>query len=133
MIVHLTPAATETQAAQISEQIRALYFWDGDRFVLVGENMLYKDFFGLVAKSLGVKPPSIVPPAFVANFAGQLNEWMGNLRNREPIITRETTRSSRHHFNYDGSKITKTIGFQYTPMEKCIADTGELYRKEHGN
>ncbi|MBL0015986.1 MAG: 3-deoxy-7-phosphoheptulonate synthase [Bacteroidetes bacterium] len=35
MIVHLTPAATETQAAQISEQIRALYFWDGDRFVLV--------------------------------------------------------------------------------------------------
>ncbi len=106
---------------------------NGDRFVLVGENMLYKDFFGLVAKSLGVKPPSIVPPAFVANFAGRLNEWVGNLRNREPIITRETTRSSRHHFNYDGSKITRTIGFQYTSMADCIAKTGEQYRKEHGN
>ena len=35
MIVHLTSAATETQAAQISEQIRALYFRDGERFVLV--------------------------------------------------------------------------------------------------
>ncbi|HEX2898133.1 MAG TPA: NAD-dependent epimerase/dehydratase family protein [Bacteroidia bacterium] len=106
---------------------------DGERFVLVSENMLYKDLFGLVAKSLGVKGPSIVPPAIVSAMAGRLSEWVGNLRNREPIITKETTRSSRHIFNYDGSKITRTIGFQYGSLADCIAETGAQYRKEHGN
>jgi 3-deoxy-7-phosphoheptulonate synthase len=35
MIVHLTATATEAQAAHVSEQIRALYFHDGERYVLV--------------------------------------------------------------------------------------------------
>jgi 3-deoxy-7-phosphoheptulonate synthase len=35
MIVHLQAAATEAQASQIAEQIRALYFHDGARYVLV--------------------------------------------------------------------------------------------------
>jgi dihydroflavonol-4-reductase len=106
---------------------------NGERFVLVGQNMLYKEFFGLIAKGLGVKAPTIAPPAFVSSMAGRMSEWMGNLRNREPIITKETTRSSREIFNYDGSKITRTIGFQYGSLEQCIADSAAQFLKEHGN
>lgn len=105
----------------------------GERFVLVDKNMLYKDFFGLVASSLGVRAPSIAPPAFVSAMAGTISEWMGNLRNREPIITRETTRSSRHIFNYDGSKITRVLGFEYGSLETCILETGQQFLKEHGH
>jgi dihydroflavonol-4-reductase len=105
---------------------------NGERFVLVGQNMLYKDFFGLVAKSMNVKAPSIAPPRMVSSAAGRMSEWWGNLRNKEPMITKETTRTSRHIFQYDGSKITRTIGFQYGSLEECIAATGKQFLEEHG-
>jgi dihydroflavonol-4-reductase len=108
-------------------------FSQGERFVLVSENMLYKEFFERVAESMGVKAPSYAPPAFVSSAAGRLSEWYGNMRNREPLITKETTRSSRYIFNYDGSKITRELGFQYTPIAQCIQETGQQFLKEHGN
>jgi dihydroflavonol-4-reductase len=105
----------------------------GERFVLVGENILYKEFFQMVAQNLKVKAPSIAPPAFVARMAGRLSEMYGNITNKEPLITRETTRSAGHIFNYDGSKITRALGFQYTPMTQCIAETAAQFLKEHGH
>lgn len=107
-------------------------FVAGERFVLVGENMWYKDFFGLVAKELGVKAPSIAPPRFLSSLVGRMSEWAGNITNKEPLITKETTRSSRHVFNYDGSKITRALGFEYTPMAQCIHETAIQFLKEHG-
>lgn len=106
---------------------------NGERFVLVSENMLYKEFFERVAASMGVKAPSIAPPAFVSSLAGRMSEWYGNMRNREPLITKETTRSSRCIFNYDGSKITRELGFTYTPLAQSITETGAQFLKEHGN
>jgi dihydroflavonol-4-reductase len=106
---------------------------EGERFVLVGQNMLYKDFFELVAKSMGVKAPRVAVPRLVSSAAGRMSEWMGNLRNKEPLITKETTRSSRHIFHYDGSKITRTIGFQYGSLADCIQETGAQFLKENGN
>ncbi len=73
------------------------------------------------------------PPAFVTTLAGRLNVLYGNLRNREPLITPETTLSARHVFNYDGTKICRALGFEYTSIAQCIQETGSQFLKEHGH
>ncbi len=108
-------------------------FENGERFVLVGENVLYKQLFEMIAKNLGVKAPHICPPAFLTGLVGRMNEILGNLRNKEPLITRESTRSSRHIFNYDGTKICRELGFKYTPIADCIQSTCTQFLKEHGH
>jgi dihydroflavonol-4-reductase len=105
----------------------------GERFILVSANMPFKEFFGLVAKHLGVKAPSVALPGFVSSLVGSTSEWIGNIRNREPLITMETARNSRKIHHFDGSKITRTIGFQYSPLEQCIAEACQQYIQEHGS
>jgi nucleoside-diphosphate-sugar epimerase len=106
---------------------------DGRRYLLVSDSLYYKDFFQMVADSLHVKAPSIVPPAFLVKLAARLNVMMANLRNVEPLITPETVTTSRGLFQYDGTRICKELGFQYSDIRSVIAETGEAYRKDHGH
>jgi dihydroflavonol-4-reductase len=106
---------------------------NGERFVLVSDSLPYKVFFELLAKYLGVKAPSIAPPAVVTSMIGYLKEKIGNLTNKEPLLTRETLRTSRQKFHYDGSLITRSIDFQYGSLEKCIEETAKQFLKEHRN
>ena len=107
-----------------SDQVR------GERHVLVGDSLPYKTFFEWVAESMQVKPPRSTPPAFVVNFAARILNLWGNLRNKEPLITPETARISRHHSEYDGSRITRSIDFAYSNLRDAIMATGQQYLKE---
>lgn len=101
----------------------------GERFVLVSDSIPYKQFFGWVAQSVNGKAPTIVPPAFLVKTAARFAVLAARLRGQEPLITPETVRISRGHFVYDGSKITRTLPFQYSPLEEVIKTTGAAYLK----
>jgi nucleoside-diphosphate-sugar epimerase len=105
----------------------------GERFILVSDNLTWKEALTLIAESMGVKAPSMLPPGFLVRFVGAMSERLGNLRNKEPLITKETARSSKESFSYDGSKITKAVDFQYGSIRDCIKETGKQFLAEHGN
>lgn len=105
---------------------------NGERFVLVGENMSFKSFFELVANKLGVKAPSTCPPDFLTRWVGKLSQFRARLNGREPLITPETVRSSTHSYQYDGSRITRELDFSYSSLEETVAQAAEAYLKAHG-
>ena len=106
---------------------------NGERFVMGAENMSYKDMFTMVAKHLGVKAPSILPPPFLSKIVGRLSQFTSNITGKEPLITPETTRTSSATFQYDGSKITRELDFTYEAIEPVVAEAAKIFLQEHGN
>lgn len=105
----------------------------GQRFVMVSDNLSYKDFFAQVAGALGVKAPSTKPPAFLAKLVGRLSQFISGITGKEPIITPETTRTSSGTYSYDGSLITRELDFQYRDLGPVVAETAQKYLQENGN
>jgi nucleoside-diphosphate-sugar epimerase len=103
---------------------------NGERFLLVSENMSQKEMFGWIAQSIGKVPPRYELPPFLAKIAGFLFEMWGGITRTRPLITRETVRSSLHQYYYDGTKITRVLGFQYSPVAEIIQATGKLFTEE---
>jgi dihydroflavonol-4-reductase len=104
---------------------------EGERFVLVAQNMSQKEMFGLMAESLGKTPPRYEFPPILARLAGFLLETFAKITGTKALITRETVRTSLHQYFYDGTHISKRFDFQYTPMKEVIAEAGKIFLAEH--
>lgn len=106
---------------------------NAERFVMGAENFYYKAFFEKVAKALEVKPPTKQPPESLAVLTGRVNEWKSGFSGKEPIITPETARTAQGVYEYDGSKITRELGFEYMDLDTVIERTAKTYLETHGN
>ncbi|MBX7241457.1 MAG: NAD-dependent epimerase/dehydratase family protein [Bacteroidia bacterium] len=100
---------------------------NGERFVLVSENMSQKDLFTEIALSMNKRPPQWELPPFLAKMAGFVFELIGKITGKKTLISRETVRTSLHQHFYDGSKITRKLNFQYTPLKEVIRECGAIF------
>ncbi|MFN3951465.1 MAG: NAD-dependent epimerase/dehydratase family protein [Thermaurantimonas sp.] len=92
----------------------------GQRFILVEQNYSYKQIFDLICTGLNINKPKIKISKPIANIFWRI-EWLrGRLFRSKPLITKETAKSATNQFYYDGSKITKCIGFEYVPLAQTI-------------
>jgi nucleoside-diphosphate-sugar epimerase len=103
----------------------------GERYVLVAENWRYKRLFTEIAQALGKKPPRWPLPKQVAVGVGWTMEHVGRWLGLPAATTRETARTSSADFFYDGSKITRTWPFTYTPLSQVIQDTAQAFLSEY--
>jgi nucleoside-diphosphate-sugar epimerase len=93
----------------------------GERFILNGGTIAYRDFFGMVAEALHQKPPSYAVRPWMSEIAWRLSALYSLISGRPPLVTRETARISQEHFSYDGSKIQRFLpAFRYTPLADTI-------------
>lgn len=106
-------------------------FEGGERFVLVAENMSQKEMFGLMAESIGKRPPRYEMPPLLATLAGRVSVLLAALTGKKPMITPETVRTSLNQFYYDGTLATRALGLNYTPMKAVIAKAGEIFLRTH--
>lgn len=104
---------------------------EGERFILVSESIPYKEFMGLMAQSVGVKGPRIVPPAALVKVFAALANLQAAITGKEPLVTGESLKVSRGHCVYDASRITRAVPFTYSDIRQVIAETGAAYVREH--
>ncbi|SMO70455.1 Nucleoside-diphosphate-sugar epimerase [Saccharicrinis carchari] len=98
-----------------------------ERFILNGANLSFKSLFAQIAQSLQVRPPKFRAGAQLVGIAWRY-EWLKNfLFGTEPLITKDSARSSLKRTVFSGALISKTIDFDYTPIEKTIKDTTQYY------
>lgn len=102
---------------------------NGERFFLVGDTFSTRELFALVARSLGRKAPGIKLNRGVALAAGFIAERVSVLLNKEPVLTLDSARlmTSMTDYRFDGGKITREMGFQYTPVDVIIEETGRKF------
>jgi dihydroflavonol-4-reductase len=108
--------------AQLSEQ--RIF---NERFLVISENLSFKEVFEKIARAFGVKPPSVLVKPWMAGLAWRLEGLLGFFFGRKQNITRETARSSMSHTAYSNEKIKKRLGFQFTPIDDTIANAVKFF------
>lgn len=102
------------------------------RYILNAENIPYRELFGQIADCLKVKRPQYFAGNSLLKLAVCLSGFKSFFTGIRPAITRETARSANKLSYYDGSKICREIGFQYTPIKTAITNISGLFLKDFG-
>jgi nucleoside-diphosphate-sugar epimerase len=124
-------------ARDVSRAIIALLQPEGwesvknQRYILSAENLSYRELFGAIAEALNQPKPTIPANRLLMQIARRAAGVLSLVTGKDPVITRETARSSMKLSAYDGSKITRTINFNYTPVGQTILDIGKIFLDEN--
>lgn len=103
----------------------------GERFVLSGGTHSYQQLLESIAFHLGKKPPTRHARPWMLELLWRWEALKYRLGGTEPLLTRETAISAQEHYDYDTSKIRRTLNFEFTPLEKTLARTAAVFLKEH--
>ncbi len=99
----------------------------GERYLLSTENILYKDFFDMIAVGLKAKAPSFYVAPWLSRIGLPLEILRSKLMNSEPIVTKELATTAHLVSRYSSAKIIEQHGFQFTPIEESVAYACGLY------
>ncbi|MDO8368310.1 MAG: NAD-dependent epimerase/dehydratase family protein [Saprospiraceae bacterium] len=99
----------------------------GERYILNSDNLSHRQFFGMIAKELGVPPPPITVGPFLAEVAWRV-EWLKEkILGTTPLATKESARASVTNYTYGNEKSRSVFGFEYLTMEQTVRDTAAQY------
>lgn len=93
----------------------------GDRYLLIGEEISYRQLFTLIAASNGKPAPSAKLPAWALEL-GWRAETVRTLFGGRPLITRNTARTASRIRHYDGSKARRVLGMHFRSAEEAIGN-----------
>jgi dihydroflavonol-4-reductase len=102
----------------------------GERYVLSGAATTVREAIDLLARVTGIERRTLTLPARVALAGGAAVEGLARLRRRKPPVCRELVRTLVHGHSYDGSRATRELGLEYTPLEETIRRTVDWYRSQ---
>lgn len=99
----------------------------GERYILNAQNASFKELFELIANALGTKPPPIKVTPLLAEVAWRV-EWLKEkILGVEPVVTKESARSSVSSFYYENTKSLSVFNFQYRPLEQTVRETATQF------
>lgn len=98
-----------------------------ERIILSGYNLPFKDIMELIAKYLGVNPPSKPLPLFMAAAIPFLDKIRALITFTSPIITPSTMRTVNHMSKYDNTKSIQLLKAKYRPIDTTIKDCSAAY------
>lgn len=100
------------------------------RFILVAENLSFREVFSIIADVLGKPKPSIKIGWFVTSLIWRLDWVVCKLMNRQPLLTKNTARSAHRVSFYSSLKIKEKIQFSFTPISAVIQTVCTDYSRE---
>ena len=97
------------------------------RYILNAGNLPFREFLNQIADNLRVNRPKFLAGRTLLKLAWRLAALKKLLTGISPSVTREIARSANRLNYYDGSKICRTIGFKYTPIEDSIREISLIF------
>jgi len=101
---------------------------EGERFIVSGENVSYRDVFNKMADGFGKKRPSMKVTPFLAALVWRLIRIKSKFTGEEPLLTKETAETAQQKVYFNSDKLLKALpGFRYTPIQDTIKESCEFY------
>ena len=91
-----------------------------EQFILVSENITYKELLSKLAPLFGKKPPTKKLSKNIMFFLSNTDWLMGKLFGKKRKLFKATVRSLFKTSFYDASKIKDQMEFQFIPLEKTL-------------
>jgi len=95
----------------------------GRRYVLNGATLRSREALRIVSELSGVRERVRMIPAPVARAAAAVAEPVYRLRGKTPSLCRARVRTILHGHRYDGSRASRELGLDYTPVADTFART----------
>ena len=92
----------------------------GERYLLVGENITYKDLFSKAAKAFGNKAPSIELSPALLELGWRVERMRTALFGGKPFVTRATVHSSIIQRKYSSKKVKDLLGYEFRSADDAL-------------
>jgi nucleoside-diphosphate-sugar epimerase len=106
----------------VAEAIFSLISSDiiAEKFILNAGTVSYRELLEQIATRFGKKPPRWQVQPWMAAIAWRM-EWLkGLFSGKEPLLTRETARTSQTKYVYQNDKIKQQLGFSFRKLSDTI-------------
>jgi dihydroflavonol-4-reductase len=101
----------------------------GERYILGGENMPYRDIFRRIAAVAGVKPPRFAIPRWLAAPIGWVGDLQETFGDKDPLISSNTLAwGYATRFQFDSSKAKRELGYTVGNVDDGIRDALAWFR-----
>jgi nucleoside-diphosphate-sugar epimerase len=92
----------------------------GERFIVCGANISYREFLTLSAQAAGKKPPHIRAGCFLLGMAWRGAWLLGKLTGKTFLFTGDLAQVLQKRTCYNTEKLRNTIGFEFIPIGQTI-------------
>lgn len=100
----------------------------GERYVLGGHDVSLADMLGVIAGLTGRRAPALRVPRAPLYPLAWANERLARITGREPFLTLDGLRMSRHAMFYSSAKAARELGYGARPYEQALADAVAWFR-----
>jgi nucleoside-diphosphate-sugar epimerase len=105
---------------------------DGESYLVVGDNLRYRDVIRRISRACGRKAYPFPLPAPLLATAGRVFERASRRTGRRPLLTAAYGRLSGWTAYYDNAKSRREFDHVYIDTEKTIRDGWDYYRDTFG-
>jgi nucleoside-diphosphate-sugar epimerase len=102
---------------------------ESDRFLLIGENLSYKDLFTKIAVSMGMKPPSILVKGLWIDLFWRLEKVRTFFTRNAPVVTSESAQSAVSKVTYSADKFASKMKYTFRDINDATTNAGTYYKK----
>ncbi len=102
----------------------------GERYVLGGQDASLREMLGVIAELVGRKAPSValpLAPLFPLAYAA---EAVAKLTGKEPFLTADALRMSRHEMFFSSAKAQAELGYRARPYRDALEDAVTWFKTQ---
>jgi dihydroflavonol-4-reductase len=94
---------------------------EGEKYIVSGENLLYRDLFFMAADALGVQRPHRQVTPLLAAMAWRWEKLKSLLTGKRALVTKETAKTGLAQVSFNNQKLLNALpDFAYQPMQQSI-------------
>ena len=101
-----------------------------ERFILVSENISFKELFFKMADAFHKKRPTIKVGKTLSNIAWRIEAVKSFFTRKPPLITKHSASASLSQYRYSNTKIKNAIAFNFEPIDLTIKSVCDDFLKE---
>ncbi len=105
---------------------------NNERFILVGENLPYRQMGNFMAAAFGQPLPNREAKKWTTELLWRLEYLRSVLFKIQPLLTKETAHSARSMWVYSNKKATEKLGIAFRPIQKSIVEFAGFYKSVRG-
>ncbi|MEI9965452.1 MAG: hopanoid-associated sugar epimerase [Caulobacteraceae bacterium] len=102
----------------------------GERYILGGQDVLLREMLAAIARLSGRRPPTVALPLAPLYPLAVAAEAAARLTGKEPFLTLDALKMSRHHMFFSSAKAERELGYRARPWTEGLADALAWFRLE---
>lgn len=104
----------------------------GERYLLVGANVSYKELFASITRAFGHRPPVKRLRPWMLHLAWRV-ERSRTLFGGKPLVTRHTAASALEQRAYTAAKAERELGYRFRGLEEMVDNVARYVKGAHAH